>query len=59
MILPDFDDEEYMNRLEEDKDAADAVVPPINEVAQLTKESEKTNAKEAGEDAAHDPPPEL
>ena len=69
MILPRFN-EEYMNQPTEE----DGVTPPINEVAQptrevlaqpaeevaqLTEEVKKTAAKEVGEDATQDPPPKL
>ena len=59
VILPDFDEEEYMKRSKKDKDVADAVVPPVNEIAQLTEEAGRTNAEEAGEDETQDSPLEL
>ena len=39
MILPDFDEEEYMNWPEEDEDAAYAIVASVNEAAQFTEEA--------------------
>ena len=59
MILPNFDEKEYMNQLEEDEDSADAILAPVNEIAQLTKEAKKTTTEEAREDAAQDPTIEL
>ena len=67
MILPSFDEEEYMNRMKEDQDVANAVVPPVNEADKPVKEAGKTTTEEirkttaegTGEDAARDPLPEL
>ena len=39
MILPDFDEEEYMTWPEEDEDAAYAIVASVNEAAQFTEEA--------------------
>ena len=48
MILRNFDEDEYMNRLKEDEDAADAGVPSVNEVAQILDEAGMTTTEEAG-----------
>ena len=58
MILPSFD-EEYMNQLEKDKDAADAVIALVNEAAKLVEVARKIITEETREDAAQDPPIEL
>ena len=42
MVLPNFDDEMYMNRPKEDQDAATDVVAPSNVVVQLTEEVGQT-----------------
>ena len=59
MILLGFNKEKYMNRLEKDEAASDAVVAPINEAAKLAEEVAKTTAKEVGKDVAQDPPLKL
>ena len=71
IIMPGFDEEEYVNRLEENEDAADAIVVSSNEAANLVEEvgitvveaSVEKTAKEPGEDTREDvnqdPPPEL
>ena len=57
IVLPGFDDEEYVNRSKEDKSANDVVVPS-NEVAQLADEAGQTTIEGTGEDAALDLLPE-
>ena len=47
MILPGFDEEEYMNRLKDDEDVADDVMAPSNEGVQLTKEVGETTTEVA------------
>ena len=71
IILPDFDEEEYINRSKEDEDAADATMALGNEASNLMEEAGRTVAKafrekateepkeDTGEDAAQDLPPEL
>ena len=59
MILPDFDEKEYVNRLEDDEDVPGIVVAPINEVTNLEEEvmrmavegSEEMSTEETREDA--------
>ncbi|PSS07836.1 Cortactin-binding protein like [Actinidia chinensis var. chinensis] len=75
MILPGFDEEEYMNRPDEDEDISEPIhareMAPTNEDANLAEEARKTIAevygersveeigRDDGEDASRDPPPEL
>ena len=67
MILPSFDEEEYMNRPKENEDAADNVVPSVNEAEKLAKEvgnttmgeTRETTAQGADKDATQDLPPKL
>ncbi|GFS32684.1 hypothetical protein Acr_00g0024020 [Actinidia rufa] len=75
MILPGFDEDEYMNRPDEDEDISEPILArdmaPTNEAANLAEEARKTIAevygersveetrRDDGEDASRDPPPEL
>ena len=63
----DFDEDEYVNRLEEDEEGTNATLVLGNEVANLTKEtrvaveeiSREGTTKELEEDATRDLPLEL
>ena len=67
LVLPNFDDEEYVNHPEEDDDALDVHVAPGNEAVNPTGEVGRTIAegsgekttKEDGGDATRDPLPKL
>ena len=57
IILPGFDEEEYVNRPKEDE-VVDEVVDPSNEAAQLADEAGQTTVEGTGEDATQDLLPE-
>ncbi|GFY85506.1 hypothetical protein Acr_04g0002440 [Actinidia rufa] len=67
LILPGFDELEYVNRPKEGENATDVVVPLVNEAANLTEVAEKAAMEEsvegikeeAREDVAQDPPRAL
>ena len=57
IVLPSFNEEEYINRSEEEEEATDDVVSLSNKVAQLADEARQTAIEGTGEDAILDLPP--
>ena len=55
IVLPDLDEEEYVNRSEEDEDAAKATVVLGKEVANLVEEAGRTVAEASGERTVEEP----